>query len=375
MADDDNNNPSSPKPAAFRFKSKRAHSPALSTTSSNGNGNNGNGRPSRSSHKRHRRYHPRRRPPTSSYVPRTTSPPPNPGLNPDTAFRESLFDAMADDEGAAFWEGVYGQPIHTYSQYKPVPADDPNGEPQLERMSDDEYITYVRGKMWEKSHAHIIDERARRAEQRRKGKEDAAAEAKAREQRRREWDSSQQRPRASNGGGDSPYGHVDFGDADSWARTLNAGLGRRKDAEWGRCWARYVKGWEVLRKGAKPKAEPALNGFAAEEHPLESKGGFTGKKMSVLDGHAVPWPTRFGRANDVSKEAVEEFLRRAPQADDKTGSTVDLLSVLKVERVRWHPDKIQQRFGGGLGIDEATMKSVTAVFQIIDHFWTELKES
>src|SRR5436853_946524 len=35
-------------------------------------------------------------------------------ISPEAAFRESLFDAMADDEGAMFWESVYGQPIHNY---------------------------------------------------------------------------------------------------------------------------------------------------------------------------------------------------------------------------------------------------------------------
>jgi hypothetical protein len=65
---------------------------------------------------------------------------------------------------------------------------------------------------------------------------------------------------------------------------------------------------------------------------------------------------------------VEEFMRRAPGAEDG-----GLLSVLKAERVRWHPDKIQQRYGG-LGVDEAVMRSVTEVFQIIDRMWSEAKE-
>jgi hypothetical protein len=38
--------------------------------------------------------------------------------------------------------------------------------------------------------------------------------------------------------------------------------------------------------------------------------------------------------------------------------------LLKAERVRWHPDKIQHRFGGN--VDEGTMKIVTGIFQIVD---------
>jgi hypothetical protein len=32
--------------------------------------------------------------------------------------------------------------------------------------------------------------------------------------------------------------------------------------------------------------------------------------------------------------------------------------------VRWHPDKVQQRFAGA--VDEGTMKVVTGVFQVVD---------
>lgn len=67
-------------------------------------------------------------------------------LPPETAFRESLWDAMGDDEGAAFWERVYGQPIHTY----PNTYQDPQtGE--LEQMTEEEYARFVRNKMWGKS--------------------------------------------------------------------------------------------------------------------------------------------------------------------------------------------------------------------------------
>ena len=47
------------------------------------------------------------------------------GLDPDTLFRESLFDAMADDEGAAFWSGVYDVPIQPTP---PMKMDEEKGE-------------------------------------------------------------------------------------------------------------------------------------------------------------------------------------------------------------------------------------------------------
>ena len=64
----------------------------------------------------------------------------------------------------------------------------------------------------------------------------------------------------------------------------------------------------------------------------------------------------------MTPEAVQEFLKQAPAGD--------LLSTLKVERVRWHPDKIQHRYGV-LGVDDKVMRSVTEVFQIVDRMWNE----
>ena len=56
-------------------------------------------------------------------------------------------------------------------------------------------------------------------------------------------------------------------------------------------------------------------------------------------------------------------MRHAPVTiDDDKGPSQ--LQALKVERVRWHPDKVQQRFGGT--VDEGTMKVVTGVFQVVD---------
>ncbi len=52
-------------------------------------------------------------------------------------------------------------------------------------------------------------------------------------------------------------------------------------------------------------------------------------------------------------------MQHAPSDDRK-----ERLRILKAERVRWHPDKVQQRFGGV--VDDGTMKLVTGVFQVVD---------
>ncbi|MCJ1395527.1 hypothetical protein MMC18_008413 [Xylographa bjoerkii] len=311
------------KPSAFRFKSKRSRSPSPSASPSS--------HPTKSqkssSHRRrhHRRHHHRHH---RSHRPLSPSPHSLPSLDPETAFRESLFDALADDEGAAFWEGVYGQPIHTYSPY----AEAENGE--LERMTDEEYAAHVRARMWEKSHAYVAEERKLREEKKARRKEEEEYEWKNR------------------------------GERQAWERRVDEVLGRRGRekaiGEWRAAWEGYVKGWEALKGRAdrqiREDAKPSTN---------------EGKRWKES---MIPWPTKSGKLRDVSKDAVEEFLRKAPAEDvdgekDKKGLT----KLLKVERVRWHPDKIQQRYGA-LGIDERTLKSVTAVFQIVDRMWGEVKD-
>lgn len=225
-------------------------------------------------------------------------------MDPDTAFRESLFDALADDEGADFWQGVYGQPIHVYSPYYPAStspdgetSNDPNN-PKLERMTDDEYAKYVRKKMWAKSHEHILEERRRREEERKR--------KKATDEEGRKWQAGVE-------------------------EALRRGEERRKRNRWKIVWEGYLAGWE-------------------------------GKKGDIA------WPVEGGKMKDVRAEEVEKFFKGVGGIGG-----VDLGEVLKKERVRWHPDKMQQR-AGGAGIDAGTMKVVTAVFQIVDRLWSEMRE-
>lgn len=60
--------------------------------------------------------------------------------DPERFFRESLFDAMADDEGADFWSSYYHQPV-----VLPRPA-------EMDAMDDDAYAKYVREEMWKRKH-------------------------------------------------------------------------------------------------------------------------------------------------------------------------------------------------------------------------------
>ncbi|KAM0562601.1 hypothetical protein ACHAPJ_002291 [Fusarium lateritium] len=242
----------------------------------------------RRSHRRHHRHRRRHRSPT----------PPNPHepepLDPEAAFRESLFDAMADDEGAAYWEGVYGQPVHVYSNERVGPTG------HLEQMTDDEYATYVRQKMWEKTHAGIVEERARREE---------AKKRKAEENRR------------------AQKLHEDM------ERSIRRGEERRQRRRWVQRWEDYTTAWTDW------DGTPAT----------------------------LAWPVESGRLEDVEEATVRKFFVNGLNPEEIGEKS--FVAKLRDERVRWHPDKIQQKLGGQ--VDEDTMKGVTAVFQIIDKLWTD----
>lgn len=231
-------------------------------------------------------------------------------LNPDAAFRESLFDAMADDEGAQFWEGVYGQPIHTYPKVKEGP------EGELEQMTDEEYTAFVRGKMYEKTHQHLIEEKARR---------DAARmerERLAKEGRKEEREAEKFRRKVEE--------------------SLKRGEERKSRKVWSDRWDTYTKKWEQL--------------------------GTAGGNVAIA---SIPWPVESGHRKDVDLEAIERFFLYAPTAGQPTEAS--LSKVLKVERVRWHPDKIQQKLGGQ-DVEEVVIQAVTEVFQVIDRMWSEVRD-
>ncbi|KAI9734329.1 MAG: hypothetical protein M1834_002435 [Cirrosporium novae-zelandiae] len=285
----------SPRRTAFRFKSKTKSSKSSREESSPYH------RPSRHHHHRHHRHSSRHE--SSTHQERS--------ISPDTAFRESLFDALADDEGAAFWEGIYGQPVHTYPR-----PEDPKGE--LEKMTDEEYATYVRAKMWEKSVEYIEEERQRRKEQKRKEKEDES---------KKQYEKSQ------------------F--CNMVEERLQAGSARKMEREsrkkWTQRWEQYEAKWGKLTSGS------SMTKNTKEEPTHKAR---------------IPWPVESGSHKDISRSMISTFMKNAP--------ATSLLALLKTERIRWHPDKMQQRSGGSM--DEETMKNVTAVFQIIDTLLSEEKE-
>jgi len=306
--DEDGDEYKSSHKSKFRFKSKRKSDRERSRS------------PRRDGERHHRHHRTKRRRSRSpakddpslyddTHLPNAAS---DQFKDPDVEFREHLFDAMADDEGALFWEGVYGQPIHTYPDVK----EGPQGE--LERMTDEEYTAHVRAKMYEKTHQHLIEEREKR---------DAAKKERerlAKEGRKEEREAQKFRQKVEE--------------------SLRRGEERKSRKAWSEKWDAYTKKWETLA----------------------SEGS------SKIDIASIPWPVESGRRNDVDLKEIERFFLYAPTAGQPT--EMQLGKVLKQERVRWHPDKIQQKLGGQ-DVEEAVIQAVTEVFQVIDRMWSDLRDA
>lgn len=298
------------KPSRFRFKSHNRSSVEGDWQDAHRNKRRG---------RHHHGHHSRKRERTS------TSPhvfeDPTPDLKADAAFRESLFDAMADDEGALYWEGVYGQPIHKYPNTKPVDPNDPDGE--VARMTDEEYTAHVRARMWEKTHQHVIEERRLRVEA-----------AKKRKETRKQTDCLEAEKEAFER---------------QMKESLKKGARRRKDREWRDVWAEYTRAWEKILSQSKSRTG---------DEEIRDEQQFK-----------VPWPTKSGAEKDIRQEAVETFFRHG--ADKAQSTESSLRSLLKMERVRWHPDRMSYALRGT--IDTQTLHSVTAVFQIVDAMYNSIK--
>jgi hypothetical protein len=257
--------------------------------------------------------------------PREPTDPDAPSLPSNTAaFQTSLFDALADDEAASYWESVYSQPIHVYS--RPVQQTE-SGE--LQDMDDETYAAYVQRKMWEKQNPEIVIERERMERKRKEEKE-------AKERRREEFVRARQKEAWDHAG----RARDKREDRPSSRKTK---AHEPDDEVYARAWVAYLSAWDAL-----------VSALANAQSPSSDQTKPPSKR--------IPWPTLQNRP--ATRPNIEAFMRHAPLAGGDDKSSAGRLQALKVERVRWHPDKVQQRFAGA--VDEGTMKVVTGVFQVVD---------
>ncbi|KLU83995.1 hypothetical protein MAPG_03043 [Magnaporthiopsis poae ATCC 64411] len=147
--------------------------------------------------------------------------------------------------------------------------------------------------------------------------------------------------------------------------------------------SRKNKKKKTEERGQEQEPEPE-DPFAPP--PLDADAAFRESLFDAMadDEGAAYWegvygqPIHTGKRADISEAAGARVLCAAAadvdvdaEEDGAKGSAADPRSWLKDERVRWHPDKVQQRLGGK--VDEALMRDVTTVFQIVDKLWTEAR--
>ncbi|KAK5242307.1 hypothetical protein LTR40_012830, partial [Exophiala xenobiotica] len=139
--------------------------------------------------------------------------------------------------------------------------------------------------------------------------------------------------------------------------SLRRGERRKDRRRWHALWQDYLRRWDELQATAQNRPRP-------EED-----------REQVFLRNKIAWPVESGKRKDVHRDEIERFVRKGTaslESDENTGDP--LVNALKTERVRWHPDKIQQRYGF-MEIDESTLKGVTAVFQIFDDIWAEVRKT
>ncbi|KAK5956906.1 hypothetical protein OHC33_002395 [Knufia fluminis] len=209
-------------------------------------------------------------------------------------------------------------------------------------MDDEQYAQYVRRKMWEKSAEGL--QAAREARKR---------ERKEEENRRREQRSEKRKPQERS---QTPNDFVfDF----EIEASLRRGQDRKDKKRWQTIWQEYLQRWKELQQIYETR-----------------KGSSADDGEQIFLRNKIAWPVESGKRKDVDPDTVEAFFRRVcdvQQIDEHDNATA-MTTTIKAERVKWHPDKIQQRFGF-MQIDQGTMEGVTAVFQVLDRMWTKLRTS
>jgi hypothetical protein len=83
----------------------------------------------------------------------------------------------------------------------------------------------------------------------------------------------------------------------------------------------------------------------------------------------IPWPVESGERGDLGPDTIKKFVSGGLRGDGVGDE--EFSRGLREERVRWHPDKIQQRLGGE--VEEGIMRDVTAIFQTIDALWDDTR--
>ncbi|OJJ96292.1 hypothetical protein ASPACDRAFT_47063 [Aspergillus aculeatus ATCC 16872] len=125
---------------------------------------------------------------------------------------------------------------------------------------------------------------------------------------------------------------------------------------------------EERRQGAKAAQEAKAKRWKEYNSAWEElKNSTVASRRSMDPRTSIPWPTEAGSfrsCRDVAQSDIEAFLHYGASMNARS----QLLSILKVERLRWHPDKLQHLFCAR--VDETTINKVTEISQIVNQLYT-----
>jgi len=300
------------------------------------------------------------------------------GTNNTDAFRASLFDALADDEGAAaYWENIYNQPLHIYPRpatATTASATGSEGKAELEAMSDAEYVEYVKLRMWEKAHPEILAQRAQRDKERREEEEAKTRrrEAFARRKERAAWERSQRWRDLDDDEGSDGDEREKKGSGKgrgyeySFAGETNRAPSSQRIAEevYAKAWEDYLNKWEALKRDILVHAQSNTISTLDESASSPNSTDLSARiPYLVLPNQPLTNPN------------IKSFIHHAPSFSGDLEDARTRLRVLKAERVRWHPDKMQQLFASVGGLDARTVERVTQVFRVVDGVVEEIRSS
>lgn len=273
---------------------------------------------------KNRSYPYQKRTPSSHHAARDD----NEQFDPDAFFREALFSSITDPAAAKHWEEVYGQPLHIYSRTQVSQA----GKTIV--LDDDAFIEFVKEEMWKNTSENLERQRSKANQERAWRNERHKLQEKLREYRKAKL---------------RKQGMLDEDQTMVVEEEQTDEVDQPEVNAWELAWDRYDKSWTALLANAE-----TVRDSREDRDPVEHARAL------------IPWPVLSGQFDDVSKESVEEFYQKAPPTNVKT------LPLLKTDRVRWHPDKMQQQFGAQK-LDGETLRHVTAVFQIIDRMYSDYR--
>ena len=202
-------------------------------------------------------------------------------LDDEARFQESLFDAMAADEGADFYAAQFnGHSYETNRAALPNKDDTTRGGGVFDSfpnsLNDEDYAQYIRRGMSQHS--------SRRQPTQPKSSPyfEAAQQKKEEEERYRKEEARQKRAAE-----------------------------QKQKQRYTAAWERYITAWNT-------------------------------KSPDTWTYDTVPWPVYSGKPADVSKQAIQEFLAHRPK-NTSASANPTLTDTAKYERNRrWHPDKFTQ---------------------------------